>query len=88
MKNEIAEDCIHLRACRRLAKIYKNNGSKFAPRHCNEACTAYMNADEIIDKATDVAKSLISDCEAGFSSDDLCVECWRYMDNAISGLFE
>lgn len=34
------EDCIHLRACRRLQKIAKGKGFTFA-RGCTADCTAY-----------------------------------------------
>ena len=41
MKREYQEDCIHLKACRRLCKIHKIN-----KRGCNENCHAYVSGEE------------------------------------------
>ena len=44
------EDCIHLKACRRVQAI----GRKFrlqVPRYCTEDCTAYKSGDEIVEVA-------------------------------------
>lgn len=88
MKTEFCQDCIHLKACRRMAKIYKSNGSKFVARGCNEDCSAYLTADEIADKAARVANDLLSDLRYGYSPDDLCVESSRFMADEISEIFE
>ena len=40
MKYSYMEDCIHLRACRRLQKVGESKGHRFA-RKCDEECTAY-----------------------------------------------
>ena len=39
------EDCIHLKACRRLQKIGKSKGHIFA-RSCNTECSAYCSANQ------------------------------------------
>ena len=38
------EDCIHLKACRRLQKIGRSKGHTFG-RNCTEDCTAYISGD-------------------------------------------
>lgn len=42
IKKEMYEDCIHLKACRRLCKLFKmKNGETFS-RGCNkDTCSAY-----------------------------------------------
>lgn len=39
---EYMEDCVHLKACRRLVKIFKTKEC----RGCNENCTAYEPESE------------------------------------------
>lgn len=62
-------DCIHLHACRRMAKVYRDAGAKFAARGCDEGCTCYQRAillDAVsIDDALDVARDGISTVRAG-----------------------
>lgn len=41
------DDCIHIKACRRVQKIGKAHGHSFG-RSCNEDCTAYTSKDEVI----------------------------------------
>jgi hypothetical protein len=48
---EYQENCIHLKACRRLCKIFNKRG-----RGCNENCTAYENNAEKKNKAIQIAK--------------------------------
>ena len=47
MYYDCMEDCIHLHACRLLAKRYRDAGSKFVPRYCNEDCPAYQRMREV-----------------------------------------
>ena len=44
MAFEYMEDCIHLKACRRLQKIGRSKGHTFG-RNCTEDCTAYISGD-------------------------------------------
>ena len=39
------DDCIHLKACRRLQKIGKSKGHIFT-RSCNTECSAYCSANQ------------------------------------------
>lgn len=59
MAFEYMEDCIHLKACRRLQKIGKSKGHTFG-RSCTEDCTAYISGDcgnyITIDAACDYAR--------------------------------
>lgn len=76
---EYMDDCISLKACRRMQKIY--NSKK--PRHCTEECSAYKNADDIISAAAEVASRIAHEAAAGYSTDDLCVESERFMRKAL-----
>ena len=41
------DDCIHLKACRRYAKIIKREmHGACVPRDCNEDCTAYVSGNQ------------------------------------------
>ncbi len=53
MRNKIgafAGDCIHLKACRRMSKIARNNGYCIA-RWCNADCSAYETEEEFYQSA-------------------------------------
>lgn len=39
------EDCIHLKACRRLQKIGRSKGHAFG-RNCTADCSAYLSASD------------------------------------------
>lgn len=39
--SDYAQNCIHLRACRRLCKIAKQYYKPINNRNCNEDCSAY-----------------------------------------------
>ena len=45
------EDCVHLKACRRLQKIFKGAfyGAHVA-RNCNEDCSAYQDYETVIEE--------------------------------------
>ena len=77
MGTEFAEDCIHLHACRRMAKIYRESKSfksYFIKRECNEECTAYQKAKRRLvvtfDDAYDAAKEGIRMSELGYGVGD------------------
>lgn len=39
-----AKDCIHLHACRLMAKRYRDAGCKHVARHCDDECICYQRA--------------------------------------------
>ena len=45
MAFDYMEDCIHVKACRRLQKIGKSNGHTFG-RICTAECSAYCSANQ------------------------------------------
>lgn len=47
MAFDCMDDCIHLKACRRIQAIGRKH-RLMVPRYCTEECTAYRNADEVI----------------------------------------
>lgn len=51
MKNTSScmDDCIHLKACRRLQKVARAENKTIVARHCDEQCTAYETEDEFIE---------------------------------------
>ena len=60
MFNSYMQDCIHLKACRRLQKIGRGKGHSFS-RDCDENCSAYISGDSepfcTVDAACHVAWS-------------------------------
>ena len=60
MKNEYPEDCIHLKACRRLCKI-----AKIASRGCNFNCSAYETNEVRLYTREEVEKVMRGAAEAG-----------------------
>ena len=46
MAFECMDDCVHLKACRRVQKIGRSH-RLLVPRYCDEECSAYVGADEI-----------------------------------------
>lgn len=57
---DVMEDCIHLKACRRIQRI----GKKYrlnVPRYCTEECTAYQSGNTgnyiTVDDAINYARS-------------------------------
>lgn len=47
MFNTFMDDCIHLHACRLLAKRYRDAGARHVARFCNDECVAYQKAIQI-----------------------------------------
>ena len=45
MAFDYMEDCIHLKACRRVQKIGKSKGHTFG-RNCNAECSAYLSSND------------------------------------------
>lgn len=51
--NGFMEDCVHLKACRRMQKIGKSYGHTFS-RRCNELCTAYCSENVVLDTLQEI----------------------------------
>ena len=45
----IAQNCIHLHACRRIARLYKDAGREYVPRHCDDECPCYQTFETPLD---------------------------------------
>lgn len=72
MKCEFAEDCIHLKACRRMALIAKKKGFLFGRGCDKETCTAYKNGDYIsIETAINYARGGVDSIKSGYGSYDV-----------------
>ena len=52
MSFEYQNDCIHLKACRRVQAIGRKH-RLMVPRYCTEECTAYIGEDEITKELDD-----------------------------------
>ena len=77
MNRDYADDCIHLKACRRICKFHNINN-----RRCKkDCCTAYEPKSNFIkiEDAVEVARNLLKDMQYGYSYDDLSVEAIGFM---------
>ena len=84
------DDCIHLKACRRLQKIARHMRFQL-PRYCTGECSAYLSGDdgsyisvsEAVDYARDGVSSIISgyDSYDVYCSGDLCGQTIREIIN-------
>lgn len=70
---EYKEDCIHLKACRRLQKIGRTKGHVFG-RGCTEECTAYETEEDFI-----------NNCENCYSYEDVQTAINGATRDALSG---
>jgi len=53
-KFDCNEDCIHLKACRRVQKIAKAKYTGLCiPRHCDADCTCYQTLEEFLEENHD-----------------------------------
>ena len=78
------EDCIHLKACRRLQKLFRGKfyGANVS-RNCDEDCTAYVSGNQetsyiTIDEALSYARNGISSIQSGYDSYDVYASCDLY----------
>lgn len=73
------EDCIHLRACRRVQKLGKLKGHSFARHCCKDECTAYQSGNEgswiDVDEAISYAREGVSSIQSGYDSYDVYCTC-------------
>lgn len=58
----IAQNCIHLHACRRIAKLYKDAGNPYIPRHCDSECSCYQTFEQPIDAMYLGVKDVVTGC--------------------------
>lgn len=75
MAFECMEDCIHLKACRRIQKIGKTHGL-FVPRYCTEDCSCYLSGETesgfiSIEEAVDYAREGASSILSGYGTYDV-----------------
>lgn len=75
---ECMEDCIHLKACRRIQAI----GRKYrlsVPRYCTEECSAYVCANSesyiTVDEAINYARQGADGIRSGYDSYDVYTSC-------------
>jgi hypothetical protein len=62
MAFECMEDCIHLKACRRIQAIGKSH-RLLVPRYCTEDCTAYVSGNSKVNYVTvPVAEDYVYAC--------------------------
>jgi hypothetical protein len=71
MGYEYMNDCIHLKACRRLQAMEKHK----TPRYCTPKCSAYVSGDTgnyiTVDEAISYAREGASSIESGYSGSDV-----------------
>lgn len=67
------EDCIHLRACRRVQAIGKKH-RLLVPRYCTPDCTAYISGKSEAFILAESAMYMIRRSPSGYSSDDAVVD--------------
>ena len=76
---ECMEDCIHLKACRRVQAIGKKH-RLLVPRYCTEDCTAYQSRDTEVgyvsaEQAAQYARDGASYIRGGYDSYDIYCAC-------------
>ena len=76
MSFEYMEDCLHLKACRRLSKVCKTQlrGASIS-RGCNDSCSAYLNGAETDYISVEEAVNYARDCVARVSDADVFDVC-------------
>ena len=78
MAFECMEDCIHLKACRRIQAIGKKH-RLLVPRYCTEECTAYISGNSesyiTVDEAVSYARQGADSIKNGYDSYDVYALC-------------
>ena len=68
------DDCIHLKACRRLQKMARSMRFQL-PRYCTAECSAYISGDDgsyiSVSEAIDYARDGVSSIQSGYDSYDV-----------------
>ena len=71
---ECMEDCIHLKACRRIQAIGRTH-RLMVPRYCTEECTAYISGDSgnyiTVSAALEYARQGADSIARGYDSYDV-----------------
>lgn len=71
---ECMDDCIHLKACRRIQAIGRRYRLR-VPRYCDEDCTAYISGDSegyiTVEEALTYARSGASSIRSGYDEYDV-----------------
>ena len=83
MAFECMDDCIHLKACRRIQAIGKKH-RLLVPRYCTEDCTAYQSRETeteyiSISRAIEYARNGAESIRSGYGSYDV------YCSSDLSG---
>lgn len=86
MKSDYMEDCIHLKACRRMCKL--RGWKKGYSRGCDDMCSAYQSADEESECVTeevaiDYARCGTDSIRSGYS--EYSIYCLGDMPKATIG---
>ena len=72
--NNYADDCAHLKACRRLSKIAKDQTGKTITRYCSENCSAYEGGPLYTREQVEAVKyGAARDGAEGYSGGDLLI---------------
>ena len=78
MAFDCMEDCIHLKACRRIQAIGRKH-RLMVPRYCTEDCTAYVRGDSesyiTVEEALSYARSGADSIRSGYDSYDVYASC-------------
>ena len=73
--DEYGDDCIHLKACRRVVKVLHDRKG----RGCTKNCSAYLSRDMgnfiSVDDAVEYARDEASRIEGGYSPRDVYCSC-------------
>lgn len=89
INNTCMDDCIHLKACRRYAKIIKKEmHGACVPRGCNETCTAYTSGNsELYVSVSDACYVARTQYDGNRDTFDVYCEC-DFGGKALSELVE
>lgn len=72
------EDCIHLKACRRIQAIGRKH-RLLVPRYCTDDCTAYVSGKEgnyvSVGEAVSYARNGADSIRGGYDSYDVYCHC-------------
>lgn len=77
-----SDDCIHLKACRRLCRLAEAQTGEILTRGCNERCTAYQTEHAFINDSEQAFTSAevrtcirgaMRDAREGYSAEDVMI---------------
>ena len=64
MAFECMDDCIHLKACRRVQQIGKRH-RLLVPRYCTKECSAYRSSQDVWNEREGIVKWTVDEVIAG-----------------------